>query len=192
MVFFYNFSVICIMYSSLILIGASRVAQMAKNLPAVQEIPVQSLGQEGPLEKGTATHSSILTWRIPWTEETGWLHSMGSQRVEHDWLTEQQNNNNLDWLESLKLIVALILLNWCYTDILGKNSQFSQMNLNWIRLAAFQLYRIFIIVGKMIWLKNIVDVFQVIRMRLEVKGCKPMGPWWSDRPEGRCPQYCLS
>ena len=84
MVFFYNFSVICIMYSSLILIGASLVAQMAKNLPAVQEIPVQSLGQEGPLERGTATHSSILTWRIPWTEETGWLHSIGSQRVGHD------------------------------------------------------------------------------------------------------------
>ena len=84
MVFFYNFSVICIMYSSLILIGASRVAQMAKNLPAVQEIPVQSLGQEGPLEKGTATHSSILAWRIPWTEEPGRLQATGSQRVGHD------------------------------------------------------------------------------------------------------------
>ena len=84
MVFFYTFSVICIIYGSLILTGASLVAQMAKNLPAVQEILVQSLGQEGPLEKGTATHSSILAWRIPWTEETGWLHSMGSQRVGHD------------------------------------------------------------------------------------------------------------
>ena len=46
--------------------------------------PVQSLGWEGPLEKGRATHSSILAWRIPWTEEPGGLQSMGSQRVRHD------------------------------------------------------------------------------------------------------------
>ena len=74
MVFFYNFSVICIIYGSLLLIGASLVAQIAKNLPAVQEILVQSPGQEGPLEKGTATHSSILTWRIPWTGN--WLSTL--------------------------------------------------------------------------------------------------------------------
>ena len=56
---------------------------MGKNLPAVQEIQVQSLGWEDPLEKGMATHSSILAWRIPWTEEPGGLQSMGSQRVRH-------------------------------------------------------------------------------------------------------------
>ena len=49
------------------------MAQIVKNLPAVQETWVQSLGQEDPLEKGMATHSSILTWKIPWTEEPGWL-----------------------------------------------------------------------------------------------------------------------
>ena len=54
------------------------VAQMVKNLPAVQEIWVQSLGQEDPLEKGMATHFSILSWRIPWTEESGGLQSMES------------------------------------------------------------------------------------------------------------------
>ena len=54
-------------------IGASLVAQMAKNLPAVQETGVRSLGWEDPLEKEMATHSSILAWRIPWTEEPGWL-----------------------------------------------------------------------------------------------------------------------
>ena len=64
--------------------GASLVAQMVKNLPAMQETPVQSLGQEDPLEKGKATHSSILAWRIPWTEEPGRLQSMGLQRVGHD------------------------------------------------------------------------------------------------------------
>ena len=60
---------------------ASLVAQIVKNLPAVQETWVQFLGQEDPLEKGMATHSSILTWRMPWTEEPGRLRSIGSQRV---------------------------------------------------------------------------------------------------------------
>ena len=55
------------------------VAQMVKNLPAVQETPVQSLGWEDPLEKGKATQSSILTWRTPWTEEPGGRWSMGLQ-----------------------------------------------------------------------------------------------------------------
>ena len=57
---------------------------MVKNLPAKQETQVQSLGREDPLEMGMATHSSILAWRIPWTEEPGGLQSMGSQRVGHD------------------------------------------------------------------------------------------------------------
>ena len=55
-----------------------------KNLPAMQETWVQSLGREGPLEDGMATHSSIPAWRIPWTEEPGGLQSIESQRVEHD------------------------------------------------------------------------------------------------------------
>ena len=57
---------------------------MVKNLPAIQEIQVQSLGWEDPLEKGMATHCSILAWGIPWTEEARGLQSMGSQRVRHD------------------------------------------------------------------------------------------------------------
>ena len=56
----------------------SLVAQTVKNLPATLETCVQSLGQEDPLEKDMATHSSILVWRIPWTEEHGWLQSIGS------------------------------------------------------------------------------------------------------------------
>ena len=60
---------------------------MIKNLTAIQETWVWSLGREDPLEKGMATHSSILAWRIPWTEEPGGLQSMGSQRVGHDWVT---------------------------------------------------------------------------------------------------------
>ena len=64
--------------------GAFLVAQIVKNLPVMQETRVQSLGQEDPLEKKTATPSSILAWRIPWTEEPGGLQCMGLQRVRHD------------------------------------------------------------------------------------------------------------
>ena len=60
------------------------VAQMAKNLPAVQETWVRSLGQEDPLEKGMTTLSNILSWRIPWTEALGGLQSIQLQRVRHD------------------------------------------------------------------------------------------------------------
>ena len=63
---------------------ASLRAQSVKNLPAMQEIQVQFLGQEDPMEKELATHSSILAWRIPWTEEPSRLQSMGSQGVGHD------------------------------------------------------------------------------------------------------------
>ena len=62
-------------------VWASLVAQMVKSLPATQ---VRSLGQEDPLKKGMATHSSILAWRISWTEEPCGLQSMGSQRIGHD------------------------------------------------------------------------------------------------------------
>ena len=58
--------------------GTSLVAQMVKNLPAMQEASFQSPSREDPLEKGMATHSSILAWKIPWTEETGGLQPMGS------------------------------------------------------------------------------------------------------------------
>ena len=62
----------------------SLVAQSVKNLPAVQETGIRSVGWEDPLEKEMATHSSILAWKISWTEEPGGLQSMESQRVRHD------------------------------------------------------------------------------------------------------------
>ena len=68
------------------LMWASLAAQTVRNLPALQETQVQPLGQEDPLEKEMATHSSILAWRLPWTEEPGRLQSMGSQRVRHNWV----------------------------------------------------------------------------------------------------------
>ena len=69
------------------LVETSLVAQTIKRLPTMREIWVQSLGWEDPLEKEMATQSSILVWKIPWTEEPGGLQSMGSQRVRHDWAT---------------------------------------------------------------------------------------------------------
>ena len=60
------------------------MAQLVKNLPAVEETRVPSLGWEDPLEKAMAAHSSIFAWKIPWTEETGGPQSMGSQRVGHN------------------------------------------------------------------------------------------------------------
>ena len=62
----------------------------SKSPPAMQEMQVQSLGQEDPLEKEMTTHSHILAWKIPWTVEPGKLQSMGSQRVEHSLATKQQ------------------------------------------------------------------------------------------------------
>ena len=66
------------------------MVKMVKNLPAMWETQVQFLGQEDPLEKEMATHSSILAWEIPWTEESGGLQSVGLQRVGHNVATEQQ------------------------------------------------------------------------------------------------------
>ena len=70
---------------SLSILRASLVAQLVKSLPAAQETRVRLLGREDPLEKAMETHSSILVWKIPWTEESNGLQSVGWQRVRHDW-----------------------------------------------------------------------------------------------------------
>ena len=77
---------------------ASLVAQLGKKkkkLPAMQESQVQSLGQRDPLKKEMTTHSRLLAWRTPQTEETGRQQSRGSQRVQHDLATEQQQQMKL-------------------------------------------------------------------------------------------------
>ena len=74
---------------------ASLVVERLKRLSTMRETWVQSLGWEDPLEKEMATHSSILAWRIPWTEEPGGLQSMGSLRVGHDWLTSLTHTHSL-------------------------------------------------------------------------------------------------
>ena len=73
--------------------GASLVAQKVKNVPEMQETQVQSIGWTDSLEKEMATHSSIFTWEIPWTEEPGRLQSMASQRAGHNWATSKHPHN---------------------------------------------------------------------------------------------------
>ena len=80
---------------------------MGKNLPAGQETQVWSLGREDPLEKEMATHSSILAWKIPWTEEPGRLWSMVSKRVRHDWAT------------SLSLTSISSVIHWLFSSVLS-------------------------------------------------------------------------
>ena len=82
------------------------VAQIVKNMPTMQETQVWSLGQNDPLEKQMATHSSILDWRISWTEEPGGLQSMGLQRVGHDWATNTHTQ--------------VLLPHWCNGHELGQ------------------------------------------------------------------------
>ena len=82
---------------------------VAENLPAMQEMQVWSLGREDPLEEEMGTHSSILAWRIPWSEEPAGLQSMGLQRIRHDWETEYAGmgtgNSQYFWL----LLIPLTL-----------------------------------------------------------------------------------
>ena len=98
----------------------SLMVQIVNNLPTVQETWVQSLGQEDPLEKGMATQSSILAWRIPWTEEPGGLQSTGSQRVGHDWATNTLYTGKKIFfpkranIKSLFALYQLYLFKYCH------------------------------------------------------------------------------
>ena len=83
---------------------ASLVAQMVKNLPAMQETWVQFLSQEDPLEKEMETHSSIPAWRIPWTEEPGGLQSMGSQESDTTSQLNQQTTTKRTLLQNLNVV----------------------------------------------------------------------------------------
>ena len=85
----------------------SLVAQTVKNLPAMQETQVLSLSWKNPLEKGMATHSNILDWRIPGTEECGGLQSMGSQRVKHNWVTSLSFYYRSDLVKTTEFTVSL-------------------------------------------------------------------------------------
>ena len=83
------------------------MAQTVKNLPSMWETQVQSLGWKEPLEKNMATHSSILAWRIPQTEEPHGLQSMGSQTVGHEWVTK--TSTFLSYIHTYSIIIEMIL-----------------------------------------------------------------------------------
>ena len=106
--------------------GASLVAQMVKNPPAMQETQVWFLGQEDPLEKGTATHTSILAWRIPQTEKPGGLQSMGLQRVGHDWwltLSHSQPSQGISqWLLPSLYTLPPLSKSGLWGSVSGSNS----------------------------------------------------------------------
>ena len=88
---------------------ASPVAQLVKNPPAMQETLVRSLDRENPLEKETVTHSSILAWRVPWTEEAGGLESMGLQKVADMTCTSENRSKINVYVNHVKQILVMIL-----------------------------------------------------------------------------------
>ena len=96
---------------------------LIKNLPTVQEMQetqIRSLSREDPLEEGLATHSSALTWRVPWAEEPGGLQSMGSQRVRHDGVTERTctfSTPNLNFILNCSL---LLIKMFCGSNQIGR------------------------------------------------------------------------
>ena len=94
-------------------------ASVVKNLPAVQETQVQSLGWKDPLGKRMTAHLSILAWRTPWMEELGGLQSMGSQRVRHNWVTDTPNSQSIPTPSSPLATTSLFSVLWtcfCFLD----------------------------------------------------------------------------
>ena len=146
---------------------------MVMNVPAMQETWDQFLGQEDHLEKRMATHSSILVWRIPWTEDPGRLQSMGSQRIGYDWVT----NTPLASIPSLGLLASLTfstnLLLYFLNHALSLPSQFTlfilspvirvQLNLN----SKFKEFRLlFLIVQSPSLSPSSEDIIQDIKNKL--------------------------
>ena len=115
------------------MIMASLVAQRLKPLPEMRKARVRSLGQEDPLEKEMASHSSTLAWRIPWREEPGRLQSMGSQRVGHDWVTSLTHfthgfSSSHVWMWELDYKESWALKNWCFWTVVLEKTLESRLD----------------------------------------------------------------
>ena len=113
---------------------------MVKSLSATRETPVGSLGWEDPPEKRIATYSSILAWRIPWTEELGGLQSTGSQRVGHDWVTNTHTDTHTHTHTQCQ--VAENMCSLMFTNLKGKNenSWLSQHSPSFLRTVSLEGY----------------------------------------------------
>ena len=120
---------------------ASLGAQTVKNLPAMQETQVQSLRWEDPLEKGMVTHSSILAWKIPWTQEPGRLQSIDSQRVRHDSVTNPFHFTFFSFFVAVvqsQSYVWLFVTAWtaaCQTSLSFTISWSAQTHVRWVSVA---------------------------------------------------------
>ena len=125
---------------------ASWVAQLVNNLPTIQKTPVWFLGQEDPLEKGMATHSSILAWRIPWTEESGSLQSTGSQSDTNERLSlllhfqvclvHPSSEHDWSWQRDLYIKASLSKISYCLHST--QTSKLTNSLFWWIRYAHIQ------------------------------------------------------
>ena len=109
------------------------MAQVVKNLLAVQETWVQFLAQEDPLEQGMATHSRTLAWRIPWREEAGELQFMRSQRVREDWVTNTYTHNTASPPEFLSETMhcpsSKTIFGWLFNYLLDKTQPIHHLNM---------------------------------------------------------------
>ena len=110
------------------------MAQTVKNLPAMQVTWVQSLGQDDPLEKVMSTHSNVLAWRIPWTDEPGGLQSLGSQRVRHNWVTKIKNKLKIILFPTASKIWSAYGLTWWKIELKTYNINYKPY---WERLLLF-------------------------------------------------------
>ena len=116
--------VIFVLVCFFVFLNMTILVQTVKNQSVVWEALVQSLGREDPLEKEMATHSSLLAWRMPWTEEPGGLQSMGPQRVGHDWATNTftfvlrgVGSYLTEVLICISLLIFLSFLAMCMTSL---------------------------------------------------------------------------
>ena len=104
------------------------MAQTVKRLSTMRETWVRSLGQEDPLEKEMAIHSSTIAWKIPWTEEPGRLQSMGLQRVGHNWATSHGFSSGHVWMWELDCEESWAPKNWCFWTVVLEKTLESPLN----------------------------------------------------------------
>ena len=123
-----------------VLLWASQEAQMVKNLPAMQETRVWYLGWEDPLEKGMATHSSTLAWRIPWTEKPSGPQSIGLYRVRHDWSNWLDKMVEWSFEDQVMVPEDLLLTYYCVSTLWDWDKVLQKLYILWISIQYMLLF----------------------------------------------------